>query len=250
MNILAIGAHPDDIEQFAGGTLSLLAKNGHKVIIAPLTSGECGSKTLPAKEIVAIRKREAEKAARIIGASYINLGIRDGCVSYDLETTKKVVALIRDTKPDIIITHPTSDYMTDHAHTGRVVLWAVPESTHPNFPAPTKSPATPAQQYMYHTDPQGLTDANGQIVRVNTIVNITETIDQKLKAFSTHASQMFFLTKTAGYMTSVEKTRRWAITRGEQVRVEYGEGFYQNLYAEYPRKNILLDLLPGEVFTL
>ncbi len=200
------------------------------------------------EEIVAIRKKEAEKGAEIIGASYRNLGVRDGCVSVDLETTRKVVALIRDVDPEIIITHPAVDYMTDHAHTGQLVLWAAPEAAHPNFAAPTKASVTKQRAYLYHTDPQGLIGPDGQIVRVNTVVNISDVIDQKMKAFGAHESQLDFLEK--GDSPSVEKTRRWAIARGQQVRVGFGEGFCQQLLEEYPRKNILAKVLGDNAFTL
>src|SRR3989344_687968 len=219
--VLAIGGHPDDMEQFAGGTLILLKYAGCDISIA----------------------------AKLIGAKYINLDIPDGSLDYNLETTQKVAGLIRDINPDIIITHPVEDYMTDHFHAGRLVLWAVPEAGHPNFATASKSPAITKQPYVYHTDPQGLTDAKGQIVKVNTVVDISDVIEEKLKAFAAHKSQMGFLAHR-NKPNAVEKTRRWAITRGEQVRTGFAEGFYQELAAEYPRGNILLELLPGKVYTL
>ena len=250
--VLAIGAHYDDMEQFCGGTLILLKKKGYEVLIAVLTSGECGSKELPAKEIVTVREKEAKIGARMIGATILCLGIRDGCVSYDLPTAKKLVKLIREYQPGIIITHPTIDYMTDHAHTGQLVLWAVPEATHPNFPVQTKAPALDAQPFVYHSDPQGLIGPDGQITRVSTIVDIGDVIEQKLNAFGSHKSQIGFLVvpSSGRKIDSVEKTRRWAITRGQQVRVEYGEGFTQQLLEQYPRKNILAEILKDKVFTL
>lgn len=246
--VLAIGAHPDDMEQFAGGTLILLKRAGYNITIAPLTDGACGSKELSAEEIITIRQKEAEEAAKSIGANYRNLNIRDGCISYDLETTRKVAGLIRDVDPLIIITHPIIDYMADHSHTSRLVLWAVPEASHPNFETPSSAPAIEHMPYVYHTDPQGLIGNNGQIVEVNTIVDIGDVIDKKLEAFATHKSQVGFL-KT-GQINAVEKTRRWAATRGQQLRIAYGEGFYQELLEEYPRKNILLEILGQRVFTL
>ena len=248
--VLAIGAHYDDMEQFCGGTLILLKKKGFEIVIAVLTSGECGSKELPAKEIVRVRKKEAKIGARIIGANLLCLGIRDGCISYGLPTVKKLVKLIREYQPEIIITHPTIDYMTDHAHTGKLVLWAVPEATHPNFPVQTKAPALESQPYVYNTDPQGLIGVDGQIVRVNTIVDISDVIEQKLRAFASHKSQMGFLKSNRNQIDAVEKTRRWAATRGQQSRVLHGEGFTQQLLEQYPRRNILADILGDKVFTL
>jgi len=251
--VLAIGGHPDDMEQFAGGTMILLKKEGYGVTIVALTDGACGSHTQTAEEITSIRLKEAQDAAGKIGAKYLNLGIRDGSIEYNLENTRKIVKLIREINPDIIITHPTEDYMTDHSHTGRLVLWAVPEASHKNFEAETNVSPIERLPYVYHTDPQGLTLSDGQIVRVSTIVDISEVIEQKLEAFATHKSQMGFLFQSEtqrGEPAAARKTRRWAITRGEQARIEYGEGFSQQLHAEYPRKNILVEMLPGKVYTL
>jgi len=251
--VLAIGGHPDDMEQFAGGTLILLKKAGYGVTIAALTDGACGSHSQTAEKIISIRLKEAQDAARLLGAKYINLGIRDGSIEYNLESTRKLVKLIREVNPEIIITHPTDDYMTDHSHTGRLVLWAVPEAGHKNFEAETDAPPIQRLPYTYHTDPQGLSFSDGQIVRVNTIVDISGVIEQKLEAFVAHISQMEFLFQSETQRdepAAARKTRRWAITRGEQVRIEYGEGFTQELLAEYPRKNILVEMLPGKVYTL
>ncbi len=248
--ILSVFGHPDDAEQFAGGTMKLLADKGHDITIASLSDGACGSKTHSAVEIVAIRRKESEKAASMIGAKFVNLGIPDGSIEYNLENTKKVVALIRDEKPDIIFTHPsTGDYMTDHWHTGSLVLWAVPEAKHKNFKALTDTPPIQHIPYVYHTDPQGLMFADGQIARVNTIVDISDVIEEKLDAFSAHESQMGFMSHR-NKPDAARKTRRWAETRGEQVRVAYGEGFTQQLNAEYPRRNILVEMLPEKVYTL
>lgn len=245
--ILAIGAHSDDMEQFVGGTLIHFVKRGHKVTIAPLTDGRCGTDELTPDKIIAVRAKEQEKAAGIIGAKYINLGIKDGCVSVDLETVKKVVALIRDVNPQVIFTHPTVDYMSDHYNTGQLVIWAVPEAGHINFEAPSKKPAIEHNPHLYHTDPQGLVSLDGQFTRVNRVVDITETIDQKLEAFGAHVSQIDFLPNVTN---AIDKTRRWAVIRGEQIGVAYAEGFCQNLLAQYPKDNILFKLLPGKVIDL
>lgn len=216
-----------------------------------LTDGACGSKTLSDKNIVEVRREEMKVGAKLMGAEIECVGIRDGCVSIDLETTRKIVKVVREYDPSIIFTHPTVDYMTDHSHTGSLVLWAVPEAMHPNFKVDSATPAVKSQPYVYHTDPQGLIGTDGQIVRVNTIVDISEIIEIKLKAFASHSSQMDFLKlKTQGLMNAVEKTRRWAATRGQQVRVMYGEGFKQQLLEQYPRQNILKEILGDRVFTL
>ena len=248
---LAIGAHPDDMEEFCGGTLLLLKKKGYETLIAVLTAGECGTIELPAEEIVTIRANEAKRAAKKIGAKYTCLNIRDGCVCYDLKTAKKLVKLIREYRPQIIFTHPTVDYMTDHTHTGKLVLWAVPESTHPNFPADTKAAALVKAPFVYHTDPQGLLSPEGQIVKVNTVIDITDVIKQKLRAIAAHKSQQTFMSlKSKKPIQYKEEIRRIAIIRGQQVHFEYAEGFTQQLLEHYPRHNILVDILQEKAITL
>ena len=69
MNILAVGAHPDDIELNCAGTLAKYAAQGHKVFICTATNGNIGSATLPKEEIGRIRKEEAATSAAIIGTS-------------------------------------------------------------------------------------------------------------------------------------------------------------------------------------
>lgn len=247
-HVLAIGAHPDDMNQFAGGTLILLKKAGYDITIADLTDGRCGSKIVSAEEIIAIRRKEAEKAAEMIGAHYITLGLLDGCVEYNLENATKLVTLIRQVDPEIIITHPAKeDYMTDHWHTGALVLWAAPEAIHINFSPETQ--AMKAKPYIYHTDPQDLIGSDGQIALVNTIVDISDVIDQKLEALAAHESQMRF-SKHREKEDTVDKTKRYAISRGLQIGALYAEGFMQNLYAGYLRKNRLVEILPEKVYTL
>lgn len=249
--VLAIGAHPDDIEQFCGGTLLLLKQKGFQIKILVLTDGACGSQTLSDQEIKQIRKKEMEEGARLLGAEVECLGIRDGCVAYDLETVKRIVKVMREFAPSIIFTHPITDYMADHAHTGQLVLWAAPESTHHNFMVDSTASPVPAYPAVFHTDPQGLIGTDGQIVRASTIVDITEVIDAKMKAFAAHESQMDFMKERGkNDLDSVEMTRRWNATRGQQVRVMYAEGFTQQLLEHYPRQNILKEVLGEKVITL
>src|SRR3989338_6601577 len=131
--VLAIFAHPDDVEQFCGGTLILLRQAGYQILVTALTSGECGTTTLNSLEIAKIRDKEAKRGTKIIGADYQCLKVTDGIVGY----------------------YPGR---LAHSLTG--------------------------QPYLYHSDPQGLISEDGQIVRVNTIVDISSVIEKKIIAFS------------------------------------------------------------------
>ena len=121
MNILAIGAHPDDVELCCGGTLAKYAKLGHKVFTATATNGNIGSATLPMAEIAKIRKEEARRAAAHIGAEYICLDYDDELFYDDVSVRLAFINLVRHCKPDIIFTHNPHDYNPDHELTSKIV---------------------------------------------------------------------------------------------------------------------------------
>ena len=75
--ILSIHAHPDDAEILAGGTLARLSQLGHELTIVTMTPGDCGSSEFSAEEVASMRRREADAAARLIGARYICAEFRD-----------------------------------------------------------------------------------------------------------------------------------------------------------------------------
>ena len=121
MNILAIGAHPDDVELCCGGTLAKYAKQGHKVFTATATNGNVGSATLSKEEIAKIRKEEARRAAAHIGAEYICLDYDDEMFFEDKQARINFINLVRYCKADVIITHNPHDYNPDHELTSKIV---------------------------------------------------------------------------------------------------------------------------------
>ena len=77
MNVLFVGAHPDDIETWAGGTAALYAEQGHNLFFCVATNGNVGSSTLSKEEIAAVRHKEAENGAKIVDAELIWLDFED-----------------------------------------------------------------------------------------------------------------------------------------------------------------------------
>ncbi|HLY25615.1 MAG TPA: PIG-L family deacetylase [Aggregatilineales bacterium] len=121
MNILAIGAHGDDLEEFCGGTLALFSRKGHHVVMCVVTDGRGRPQGDP-EQIVAIRKQEAHSAADVIGAELVWLAVPDGEVHADEATRRQVVQTIRASAPDLIITHSLDDYHPDHNATSRLTM--------------------------------------------------------------------------------------------------------------------------------
>ena len=110
MNILAVGCHPDDLELACFGTLARFVKEGHHVTAVHVCNGNLGHVQIMPPELGAIRNREAEKAAAVIGAEAITLDVGDLYVdSSDQEVIKKLSAVIRYAKPDLIISHNPDD---------------------------------------------------------------------------------------------------------------------------------------------
>jgi LmbE family N-acetylglucosaminyl deacetylase len=131
MNILAIGAHPDDLEVGCGGTLARYREAGEHVVMCVVTDGRSHPIDNPDR-IAAMRRAEAQASADIIGAELLWLGIPDGSLAHDLPAKRRFVEVMLQVQPDIILTHPPDDYHTDHNTTSRLVMdtiqmaWAPP----------------------------------------------------------------------------------------------------------------------------
>ncbi len=117
VDILAIGAHPDDVELGCGGTLAKLIKAGKTVAVVDLTKGELGTRGTDET-----RKAEAEESSRILGISHReNLGMRDGFFQNDEEHQMKVVKIIRKYRPEILFCNAVEDRHPDHAKGSKLV---------------------------------------------------------------------------------------------------------------------------------
>jgi N-acetylglucosamine malate deacetylase 1 len=120
LDVLAFGAHPDDIELFAGGTLARMASLGHSTGVIDMTRGELGSRGTPS-----IRAGEAKRAARILGVRVReNLGLPDGSVQVSPESRLKVIRMIRKYRPLLVMVHHWEDKHPDHVNTSRLVTEA------------------------------------------------------------------------------------------------------------------------------
>ena len=117
LDILAFGAHPDDVELGAGGILATHAASGKKVGIVDLTRGEMGSRGTPE-----LRDAEALEAAQILGCAVReNLYMSDGQVSYDFESQLLVAKIVRKYQPDIVLMNAPTDRHPDHGRASRLV---------------------------------------------------------------------------------------------------------------------------------
>lgn len=222
MNILAIGAHPDDIETSCGGTLAKYAKMGHKVFTATATNGNVGSATLPMDEIAKIRKEEARRAAAIIGAEYICLDYDDEMFFEDRAARLAFINLVRYCKADIILTHNPEDYNPDHELTSKIIndiAVMIPVEK-----IKTEAPAYDKIPIIAYFEP-----VNGLGFVPTEYVDITDTMEIKMAMCHEHKSQVSWMSdnykETMANKDFFEDYRTIARYRGIQCGVEYAEGF-------------------------
>ena len=222
MRVLAVGAHPDDLEILCGGTLARYASEGHDVVMCHATTGDMGSFVHSREEISAIRVEEARRAAAVIGAEHATLGLCDGEASAaDPAQKRLVVDLVREVRPDVVITHAPNDYMGDHNEVSKLVFECSFYATFPNLE--TGRPRHDAVTPIYYMD----TVAGLGFVPTE-YVDITETMETKVAMLEAHASQLEWLRDHDG-VDIVEEMRTAARYRGQQCGVRYAEGFVRCL---------------------
>ena len=120
--IMVIGAHPDDPETAAGGTMCLLSDAGHEVVSVYLTRGEAGIKGKSHDEAAAIREAEAKAACEVTGARALFLSQIDGSTEVNRNRYQEMREMLEREKPDVVITHWPIDGHRDHAACGILVL--------------------------------------------------------------------------------------------------------------------------------
>ena len=217
LNVLAVGAHPDDIELTCAGTLARCVRRGDTVTVAVLCRGDMASSHLSPDELVKVRSRELENSMKLLNAGLVELGLPDGGVEVNREQKYLVARMLRRVKPDLIITHFDKDYGGDHNHTLSLVLDATVYATVPSVDADT--PPLPRIPLLYMMEPLAGHGFDPQVY-----VDITETFEIKNKMLQCHQSQMEWMRNHGGMdlCNYIDVICRF---RGFQARVKYAEGF-------------------------
>lgn len=202
LNVIAIGAHPDDCDIRAGGLAIKLVKLGHRVRFVSLTNGDAGHHKMDARALATRRAAEAKEAGRRVGVDYVVLGNRDGMLEPTLKVREQVIRQIRQWQADVVLTHRPNDYHPDHRYTGTVVQDAAFMVTVPRI-----VPGEPALQnnplFLYFQDKF----QKPAPFRPDLVVLIDDTMDAKLRMLDAHASQFYeFLPWLDGKLDQVPKT--------------------------------------------
>ena len=226
VDILAFGAHPDDVEMSAGATLAKEIAAGKTVGIVDLTQGELGTRGTPE-----IRKQEALNAAKILGASFrVNLGLADGFFQNDRQSQLKVIEVLRRAQPKIVLCNALQDRHIDHPKGSDLVsdscflsgLRKI-ETFHQGS---TQGPWRTAHVYHY---------IQWNDIEPNFVVDVTGFMEQKLASLFAYKSQFFDPnSKEPQTPISTENTRDSLTYRyrnlGRLIGTDFGEGFNTKRY--------------------
>lgn len=208
LNVIVIGAHPDDCDEIAGGTAILYSRLGCRVKFISMTNGDAGHQSMGGGALAKIRMEEAQEAGKRFGVEYLVIDNHDGELMPTLENRLKIIREIRNWNADLVITHPPDDYHPDHRYTSILVQDASYMVIVPNV-APDTPPLKKNPVFLY----PGFSSPEIAVV-------IDEVFDQKIFAMSAHESQFFeWLPWTEGILDQVPA--------GKEERLKFLANWFQ-----------------------
>jgi LmbE family N-acetylglucosaminyl deacetylase len=202
LDVVCVGAHPDDPESGCAGTLARYAAAGHTVTIVYLTRGERGIDGKGLEESARIRTVESEAACRVIGATPVFFGQVDGATEVTRAHIDAMTTLLRARKPDVLLTHWPVDTHPDHQVASMLATRAWMALRTPRL-------------YYFEVNAGSQTEG----FHPNAYVDITSVVEQKKKALFAHVSQ-------DGVGIWREHHEPMASWRGRETGVAWAEGFY------------------------
>jgi LmbE family N-acetylglucosaminyl deacetylase len=263
LNVIVLGAHPDDCDGDAGGTAVLFAKMGHNVKFVSLTNGDAGHYAMGGGALAKIRIAEAREAASRFGIKeYLVMDNHDGELMPTLENRLKVIREIRKWDADIVIGPRPNDYHPDHRNTAILMQDAAYLVIVPNV-APDVPPLKKNPIFLYSAD----RFQKPNPFEADIAIDIDGVFDQKINGMAAHASQYFdWLPWTSGTLDQVpedeaeqlaylarhrtfspgtstrESLIKWYGEKGKTVK--HAEGFEICEYGKQPNETEIRRLFP------
>jgi N-acetylglucosamine malate deacetylase 1 len=230
-SVIAIGAHPDDIEFYMAGTLLMLKKAGYETHYMSIASGNLGTVQYNAATTRAIRNTEARAAAKILGATFHPCVTDDLEIFYNLELLRAVSAVVREVKPTIVLTHSPQDYMEDHMTASRLAVTAAFARGMPNFKTTPSREAAEYEVTVYHSMPHGLCDQLRHRIIPGAFVNTTPVQATKREALAAHKSQQQWLDKSQRINSFLLTMENMALEIGRRSkRFKCAEGWRRHFH--------------------
>lgn len=219
LNIMAVAAHPDDIELNCAGTLALYARLGHNVTLAVFTSGNMGDLEIKPEELANIRKKEAQASADIIAGQLLWAGITDEHVFPNEQQRRIMIDILRQADPDVIFTHSPTDYHPDHRYVSQLVFDSYFQKGLPHIPGQKQPACRFGKTQLYYMDNVG-----GIGFLPTEYVDITSVIEIKKKMLTCHQSQVKPMKELAN-TDMLEMLEVQARFRGFAAGCKFAEGF-------------------------
>ena len=226
LDILAFGAHPDDVELGCGGTIAKEVSQGKKVGIIDLTRGELGS-----RGSVEIRNSESDKASKILGVSVReNLDMRDGFFENNEANQLKIIEMIRKYQPEIVLCNAIDDRHIDHGKGSKLVSDACFLSglikIETQFNNETQKPWRPKTVYHY---------IQWKNIEPNFVVDITGFNDKRIESILAYSSQFYNPNSTEPETPIATKNFLESLYYrvqdfGRLIGTDYAEGFTVERY--------------------
>ncbi|WP_109300147.1 bacillithiol biosynthesis deacetylase BshB1 [Aquimarina sp. AU474] len=221
LDILAIGAHPDDVELSCSGTIAKEVHNGKKVGILDLTRGELGTRGTPE-----IRDQEAKNAAKILGvATRENLGFRDGFFLNDEKHQLEIIKILRKYRPEIVLCNAIDDRHIDHGKGSKLTSDACFLSGLRKIETTYNGASQEAwrPKHVYHY-------IQWKNLTPDFVVDISGHMDQKMKSVEAYESQFYDAgskepstpISSKNFLDSIQYR---AADLGRIIGVQYAEGF-------------------------
>ena len=200
LRALMIGAHPDDCDVIYGGLAMKMLKAGYDVKFVSLTNGCCGHYEMAPADLAARRYQEAQAVAKLTGVTYEIWDVNDCELIADLENRKRMIRLIREYRPDVLVIHRPNDYHADHRNASMLVQDASFLLTVPHFVPEVPAMFTmPVILYGYDgfQNPPFVPDM---------VIDIDDVMDDKYLMCNCHVSQFYeWLPYTIGRLDEVPK---------------------------------------------
>lgn len=219
LRLLVLGAHPDDAEFHAGGLAANYVAMGHTVKLVSVTDGGAGHHRRSSAELVLLRREEARRAGKVLGAFHDTWDFPDGHLQPTLELRHQIISEIRRFQPDLVLTHRPCDYHPDHRAVGQAVQDASYMVTVPLVaPEVPYLRQDPVVAYMcdLFTKPYPL--------QPDVVLDITAQIPKIVSMLACHHSQFF---EFLPYNTQIEAT----MPTDPEARLAWLSDWYQGLIA-------------------
>lgn len=221
VDILAIGAHPDDVELSCAGTVIKHIKLGYRVAILDLTRGELGT-----RGSAALRDREAADAARIMGVCHReNLGFRDGFFVNDEQHLLALARVIRKYMPSVIFCNAVSDRHPDHGKGAKLVsdacFIAGLAKVKTELDGVEQNPHRPKAVYHYIQD---------RYMKPDVLIDVSDVMETRMEAIKAYSSQ-FYNPESKEPQTAISSKEFMQMLEsrpaewGRSIGVKYAEGF-------------------------